>query len=114
VTLPERAPRIRGRLHPSVMHFYSGPPMHLLSGVDRVGGNDTSQLVSSMIWVLKSDQPKPAEFTPAMGESTGILPGLPAVAGKPVHVCLLSSIAAYTVSQGFGWHVCTRHDLGSI
>jgi Transposase DDE domain group 1 len=26
------------------------------------------------------------EFAPAMGEDTGILPGLPAVAGKPIHV----------------------------
>jgi DDE family transposase len=26
------------------------------------------------------------EFAPAMGENTGILPGLPAVAGKPIHV----------------------------
>ncbi len=39
-----------------------------------------------MIWLLKSDQPRPTEFAPAMDESTGILPGLPAVAGKPVHV----------------------------
>jgi Transposase DDE domain group 1 len=39
-----------------------------------------------MIWLLRPDQPKPTEFAPAMGEDTGILPGLPAVAGKPVHV----------------------------
>src|SRR3954453_17971926 len=39
-----------------------------------------------MIWFLKPDHPKATEFAPAMGESTGILPGLPAVAGKPVHV----------------------------
>jgi hypothetical protein len=26
------------------------------------------------------------EFAPAMEESTGVLPGLPAVAGKPLHV----------------------------
>ena len=39
-----------------------------------------------MIWLLRPDQPKPTEFAPAMDESTGILPGLPAVAGKPVHV----------------------------
>ena len=39
-----------------------------------------------MIWLLKPDHPKTTEFAPAMGESTGILPGLPAVAGKPVHV----------------------------
>src|SRR5271170_593330 len=39
-----------------------------------------------MIWLSKPDQPKPTEFAPAMDESTGILPGLPAVAGKPVHV----------------------------
>src|SRR6266581_1536213 len=39
-----------------------------------------------MIWLLKPDQPRPTEFAPAMDESTGILPGLPAVAGKPVHV----------------------------
>jgi Transposase DDE domain group 1 len=36
--------------------------------------------------VAKLDQPKPTEFAPAMGEGTGILPGLPAGAGKPVHV----------------------------
>src|SRR5713226_460777 len=40
-----------------------------------------------MIWLLKPDQPRPTEFAPAMDESTGVLPGLPAVAGKPVHVC---------------------------
>src|SRR4051794_34735610 len=39
-----------------------------------------------MIWLLKPDHPKATEFAPAMGEGTGILPGLPAVAGKPVHV----------------------------
>jgi hypothetical protein len=39
-----------------------------------------------MIWLLKPDQPTPTEFAPAMDESTGILPGFPAVAGKPVHV----------------------------
>src|SRR5919112_1076074 len=39
-----------------------------------------------MIWLLRPDQPKPTEFALAMGEDTGILPGLPAVAGKPVHV----------------------------
>src|SRR5712692_9332410 len=43
-------------------------------------------LDSCMIWLLKPDQPRPTEFAPAMDESTGILPGLPAVAGKPVHV----------------------------
>jgi Transposase DDE domain group 1 len=36
--------------------------------------------------VARPDQPKPTEFAPTMGEGTGILPGLPAVAGKPVHV----------------------------
>jgi Transposase DDE domain group 1 len=39
-----------------------------------------------MIWLLKPDHPKATEFAPAMGEDTGILPGVPAVAGKPVHV----------------------------
>jgi Transposase DDE domain group 1 len=39
-----------------------------------------------MIWLLRPDQPKPTEFAPAMEEGTRILPGLPAVAGKPVHV----------------------------
>src|SRR5579863_6626376 len=39
-----------------------------------------------MIWLLRPDQPKATEFAPAMDEGTGILPGLPAVAGKPVHV----------------------------
>jgi DDE family transposase len=39
-----------------------------------------------MIWLSKPDQPKATEFAPAMDEGTGILPGLPAVAGKPVHV----------------------------
>jgi hypothetical protein len=36
--------------------------------------------------VAKADQPKPTEFAPAMEEGTGILPGLPAVASKPVHI----------------------------
>ena len=39
-----------------------------------------------MIWLLMPDQSRPTELAPAMDESTGILPGLPAVAGKPVHV----------------------------
>src|SRR5258708_14649301 len=39
-----------------------------------------------MIWLLNPDQPRPTEFAPAMDESMRILPGLPAVAGKPVHV----------------------------
>src|SRR5277367_4875410 len=39
-----------------------------------------------MIWLFRPDQPKPTEFAPAMGEGTGVLPGLPAVAGKPVHI----------------------------
>src|SRR5438874_6255349 len=39
-----------------------------------------------MIWLLRPDQPKTTEFAPAMDDSTGILPGLPSVMGKPVHV----------------------------
>jgi hypothetical protein len=39
-----------------------------------------------MIWLSRPDQPKTTEFAPAMAEGTEILPGLPAVAGKPVHV----------------------------
>ena len=39
-----------------------------------------------MIWLLRPDQTEATEFAPAMGEGTGILPGLPAVAGKPVHL----------------------------
>src|SRR5713101_8364314 len=39
-----------------------------------------------MIWLLGPDQPRPTEFAPAMDDSTGILPGLPSVMGKPVHV----------------------------
>src|SRR5216684_3340636 len=39
-----------------------------------------------MIWLLRLDQPKTTEFAPAMDDSTGILPGLPSVKGKPVHV----------------------------
>ncbi len=39
-----------------------------------------------MIWLLTPDQPRPTEFAPAMDDSTGILPGLPAVMGKPMHV----------------------------
>src|ERR1700730_1755337 len=38
-----------------------------------------------MIWLRKPHPPKAMEFAPAMDESTGVLPGLPAVAGKPVH-----------------------------
>jgi Transposase DDE domain group 1 len=34
----------------------------------------------------RPDQPKATKFAPAMAEGTEILPGLPAVAGKPVHV----------------------------
>src|SRR6476469_4184151 len=39
-----------------------------------------------MIWLLRPDQPKPREFAPAITEATELLPSLPAVAGKPVHV----------------------------
>src|SRR3954447_12812186 len=39
-----------------------------------------------MLWLLRPDQPKSREFAPAMTEATEILPGLPAVKGKPVHV----------------------------
>src|SRR5215208_1116597 len=39
-----------------------------------------------MIWLLKPDQLKATEFAPAMDEGTGILPGLPPVAGKPIHL----------------------------
>ena len=39
-----------------------------------------------MIGLLRPDQPKTTEVAPAMDDSTGILPGLPSVAGKPVHV----------------------------
>jgi Transposase DDE domain group 1 len=36
--------------------------------------------------VAEAGSTEATEFAPAMDESTGILPGLPAVAGKPVHV----------------------------
>jgi hypothetical protein len=39
-----------------------------------------------MIWLLKPDQTEAMEFAPAMDETTGILPGLRTVAGKPVQV----------------------------
>ena len=39
-----------------------------------------------MIWLLKPDQTEATEFAPAMDETTGILPGLAAVARKPVQV----------------------------
>src|SRR5438067_815550 len=39
-----------------------------------------------MIWLLRPDQPRPSEFVPAMDDSPGILPRLPSVVGKPVHV----------------------------
>jgi len=39
-----------------------------------------------MIWLLRPDHPKTTEFAPAMDDSTGILPSLPSVKGKPVHV----------------------------
>jgi hypothetical protein len=39
-----------------------------------------------MIWLLKPDQPRPREFAPAVDDRTGILPGLPPVAGKPIHM----------------------------
>ncbi|QCO08941.1 hypothetical protein D3868_07785 [Azospirillum brasilense] len=38
-----------------------------------------------MILVLKQSHHGSTEFTPAMAESTGVLPGLSPVAGKPVH-----------------------------
>ncbi len=39
-----------------------------------------------MIWLFKPDHPKATEFAPATDKSTGILPGLAGVAGKPVQV----------------------------
>src|SRR5262249_8299447 len=39
-----------------------------------------------MIMVVQARSTEATEFAPAMAEGTGILPGLPAVAGKPVHV----------------------------
>src|SRR6202162_3079661 len=39
-----------------------------------------------MIWLPDRINRRPTEFAPAMDEATGILPGLPAVAGKPVHL----------------------------
>src|ERR687885_933622 len=39
-----------------------------------------------MILVLKPDQHVATEFAPAMNETTGLLPGLSRVCGKPVHI----------------------------
>ncbi|MDQ4061129.1 MAG: transposase, partial [Pseudomonadota bacterium] len=39
-----------------------------------------------MILVLTQDQHAATEFAPAMHETTGLLPGLSPVAGKPIHV----------------------------
>jgi Transposase DDE domain group 1 len=39
-----------------------------------------------MILLLKQSQPGSTEFAPAMDDRTRILPGIPPVAGKPVHV----------------------------
>jgi hypothetical protein len=39
-----------------------------------------------MIWLLKPINRRPTEFAPAMDEGTVTLPGLPPVAGKPVHI----------------------------
>src|SRR5512135_1693607 len=39
-----------------------------------------------MIMVVQARSTEATEFAPAMAEGRGILPGLPAVAGKPVHV----------------------------
>ena len=39
-----------------------------------------------MIWLLKPINRRPMELAPAVDESTGILPGFPPVAGKPVYV----------------------------
>src|SRR3977135_2235053 len=39
-----------------------------------------------MIWLLNSDSTEATEFAPAMDDSTGILPGLLSVKGKPGHV----------------------------
>src|ERR1043166_1457973 len=39
-----------------------------------------------MIMVVQARSTESTEFAPAMAEDTGILPGLSAIAGKPVHV----------------------------
>src|SRR5580700_3814861 len=39
-----------------------------------------------MITVVQAKSSEATEFAPAMAEGTGVLSGLPAVAGKPVHV----------------------------
>jgi hypothetical protein len=36
--------------------------------------------------VVEARSTKSTEFAPAMDEGTGILPGLPPVAGKPIHL----------------------------
>ena len=41
---------------------------------------------SCMIWLFRPDQTEATEFAPGMAEGTRGLPGLSAVAGKPVHV----------------------------
>lgn len=52
----------------------------------RGGAGRYKPLVSCTIWLPRPDQTEETEFAPAMDENTGILPGLPAVDGKPVHV----------------------------
>ena len=47
---------------PPVMHFYSGPPMHLLSGVDNLGPVALSNLKN---W--RSQQQRRFKFDPNKG-----------------------------------------------
>jgi hypothetical protein len=50
------------------------------------GGSGISRWIRVRLWLFRPDHPKATEFTPAMAEGTGILPALPPVVGKPVHV----------------------------
>src|SRR5215212_7673525 len=63
-----------------------------------------------MIWLSKPDQTKATEFAPAMDEGTGILPGLPPVAGKPVHVAF--DVGQMTSDAGILLLAAVEHRLG--
>ena len=70
-----------------------------------------------MIWLSKPDQTKAPEFAPAIEEATGVVPGLPSVAGKPVHVAFdgaqMTSDAGILLLCG-GSHCAAARDRRAI
>src|SRR5271155_820859 len=62
--VPHQKPSRGGLWHPILMQFYSGPLMHLLSGVDT---GLSSRAIASRIVVLPTSPPPRITLTPRTG-----------------------------------------------